>query len=99
MFLILLINYIDAYLHEDASSFGNSDMFIASLRGNNLQKQIINGGETTTEELLNEAHVLASCGFEEGTKWGFQASLVLQSELQHIQLHTLAHTHIYISIS
>ncbi|KAL1825997.1 hypothetical protein ACET3Z_012775 [Daucus carota] len=55
----------DTYLHQpDALCFGDSNMFIASI-GEALGK-----AEASTEELLHEAHLLASCSFEKGTKWG-----------------------------
>nr|UMZ08748.1 cellulose synthase-like M [Panax notoginseng] len=69
------------YLHQPALSFGNSDMFIASLHGNN-QKHIVNNGETTEEQQLKEAHVLASCSFEKGTKWGSEIGYTYECLLE-----------------
>nr|UMX47349.1 cellulose synthase-like M 1 CSLM1 [Aralia elata] len=70
----------DTYHHQPALSFGNSDMFIASLDGNN-QKHIVNNGETT-EEQVKEAHVLASCSFENGTKWGSEIGYTYECLLE-----------------
>ncbi|KAF5202270.1 Cellulose synthase-like protein e1 [Thalictrum thalictroides] len=63
--------YID--LFEGKKRFGPSDAFLASIYPN--QKQIfIDNNEAASNTLIEEATVVASCTYEEHTKWGKQAS-------------------------
>lgn len=63
------LSYLDTRLQQpDALSFGGSNMFITSINSK------VDKVGASTEELLHEAHLLARCNFEDGTKWGYEAS-------------------------
>ncbi|XP_059663759.1 cellulose synthase-like protein G1 [Cornus florida] len=88
----------DSFLLQPKVSFGISDKFIASLRGNNGQ-YIFKKGESSSDELLKEAHFLATCAFEKGTKWGseigFSYECLLESTFTGYLLHCKGWTSVY----
>ncbi|XP_074354970.1 cellulose synthase-like protein G2 isoform X2 [Apium graveolens] len=85
----------DAHLHQpDASSFGHSNLFIASISG--ATDKI----DASTEELLREAYLLASCSFEKGTKWdseiGYSYECLLESTFTGYFLQCKGWTSMYL---
>ncbi|CAK9165438.1 unnamed protein product [Ilex paraguariensis] len=61
-------NKEDEFLHEAQKNFGFSSKFNASLKGSN--EQHIKGYGTISYETLEEAKILATCTFEQNTRWG-----------------------------
>ena len=70
----ILHNYVpicsDIDLQQLKQVFGPSNEFIKSLDQHNMPNKT-EGGESST--MLQEARILASCSFEEHTKWGKEA--------------------------
>ncbi|KAJ4969098.1 hypothetical protein NE237_015799 [Protea cynaroides] len=66
----------DEDLLQLRSCFGNSNKLIASLHQNYHHIPII--GESSNE-LLQEAQILASCSYEKGTQWGEQKGFLYHS--------------------
>ncbi|KAK3009864.1 hypothetical protein RJ639_011878 [Escallonia herrerae] len=64
----------DDFLLEPEKHFGFSRKFNASLKRTYAQK--VNGEKILSDAVLEEAMILASCGFEENTKWGKEASKI-----------------------
>ncbi|KAF5950724.1 hypothetical protein HYC85_012717 [Camellia sinensis] len=65
-------NHEDVFLNEPESNFGLSSKFLASLKG--INEQEANGIGLLSYIVSEEARNLASCTFENGTKWGKEAS-------------------------
>ncbi|XP_021807655.1 cellulose synthase-like protein G2 isoform X2 [Prunus avium] len=71
-------------IHEDGDpmklrqSFGPSNEFIKSLHQNNKPDILIH----RKNALLNEAQLLASCAFENGTKWGEEVGFMYGSVVE-----------------
>ncbi|KAL7220179.1 hypothetical protein ACSBR2_013110 [Camellia fascicularis] len=65
-------NHKDVFLNEPKSNFGLSSKFIASLKG--INEQEANGIGLLLDIVSEEARNLASCTFENGTKWGKEAN-------------------------
>lgn len=61
--------------YEPEKNFGFSSMFITSLKALN-GKEVVNEREILSDATLEEAKNLASCSFEENTKWGKEVSLI-----------------------
>jgi hypothetical protein len=61
--------FSDIDLEELKQSFGSSNELIKSIRGN-YKPNVING----QHGLLKETQLLASCTYENDTKWGKKAS-------------------------
>ncbi|KAJ0034611.1 hypothetical protein Pint_24642 [Pistacia integerrima] len=55
------------------NSFGQSNEFLKSLRADH--KSSIDDGSDSSSKLLPETKVLASCAYEENSKWGEEASI------------------------
>lgn len=69
---VLLFNiYAGLDLKEARNSFGSSSEFIKSLR--QIEKPNSAMDREISSVLLKEAHYLASCTYEKGTKWGQKA--------------------------
>lgn len=64
--------FTDVYFHDPEKSFGLSSKFIASLKGSN--EEAVNGKKISLDAVREEANALASCDYEENTKWGKEAS-------------------------
>ncbi|KAK2972971.1 hypothetical protein RJ640_022028 [Escallonia rubra] len=64
----------DDFLLKPEKHFGFSRKFNASLKHSYAQK--VNGEKILSDAVLEEAMILASCGFEENTKWGKEASKI-----------------------
>lgn len=68
----MYIWFIEESLQEAEEKFGASRKFINSL---NHQR---NGRENVLcDEMIDEAKALASCTFEENTRWGKEVSIIL----------------------
>ncbi|KAF8401836.1 hypothetical protein HHK36_012782 [Tetracentron sinense] len=80
---------------EPERSFGPSNQFITSLREN----YECNANKDSSEALLQESRLLASCDFETGTEWGEQASFsyncMLESTFTGHLLHCKGWTSVY----
>ncbi|KAK2972974.1 hypothetical protein RJ640_022031 [Escallonia rubra] len=85
-------------LHELQKTFGMSSTLIASLKGNNADN--VNGGEVLSATVLQEASILASCTFEENTKWGneigYSYESLLESTFTGYRLHTNGWKSVYL---
>ncbi|KAF8388200.1 hypothetical protein HHK36_026866 [Tetracentron sinense] len=64
----------DAFLLQPEKCFGSSNKFISSLRKSYKHNAMENG--QSSDALLQEAHLLASCAFETDTQWGQEASYI-----------------------
>ncbi|KAL4311591.1 hypothetical protein GQ457_01G032010 [Hibiscus cannabinus] len=69
------IKKADIELRELKDSFGPSNEFIESLRRDYKKPNLNDDGEVSNM-LLEEAKVLASCSYEDHTKWGKEASFL-----------------------
>ncbi|KAM7485225.1 hypothetical protein LguiA_001234 [Lonicera macranthoides] len=67
-------NQQDEFLLEREKNFGLSSKFINSLEGKN--EESINGDGISSVGILEEARILASCAFEENTRWGKEANRI-----------------------
>lgn len=63
----------DADIMEHRDTFGPSDEFIKSICGNYKCSEI--NEDDCNKTVIEEARSLASCTYEEHTKWGEKASL------------------------
>lgn len=74
-FFFFFFGFADEFLLERQKNFGLSSKFINSLEGKN--EESINTDGISSDGILEEARILASCAFEENTKWGKEASILL----------------------
>lgn len=69
----------DINLKELKQSFGSSNEFIRSLQKKvNANVKLGKDQINLSEELLQETKLLASCGYENDTKWGKDVRLLKQ---------------------
>ncbi|GMP56110.1 hypothetical protein CsSME_00020703 [Camellia sinensis var. sinensis] len=73
-------NHEDVFLNEPESNFGLSSKFIASLK--DINEQEANGIGLLSDIVSEEARNLASCTFENGTKWGKEIRYFYDSLLE-----------------
>ncbi|CAI9771279.1 unnamed protein product [Fraxinus pennsylvanica] len=75
-------NHEDEFLdYEPEKNFGFSSKFITSLKALN-GKKVVNEREILSDATLEEAKNLASCSFEENTKWGKEIGYSYDSLLE-----------------
>ncbi|KAK7277128.1 hypothetical protein RIF29_18278 [Crotalaria pallida] len=83
-------NEKDDYLHDAQNYFGKSTMFIESLKAIRGQQTVKNN--ISRDAILREAQVLASCSYENNTKWGtevgFSYGILLESTITGYLLHS-----------
>ncbi|KAL7220177.1 hypothetical protein ACSBR2_013108 [Camellia fascicularis] len=70
----------DVFLNEPEGNFGLSSKFIASLKG--INEQEANGIGLLSDIVSEKARNLASCTFENGTKWGKEIGYSYDSLLE-----------------
>jgi len=70
----LFIIHTGSLPKDRGDCFGSSNEFLKSLSQNDKSKAI--EGREPSPLLLKEAHFLASCIYEKGTKWGDKASVI-----------------------
>lgn len=73
----------DADIMEHRDTFGPSDEFIKSICGNCKCSEI--NEDDCKKTVIEEARSLASCTYEEHTKWGEKASLLFN--IKHFICH------------
>ncbi|XP_021807678.1 cellulose synthase-like protein G2 isoform X1 [Prunus avium] len=87
-YYIKRLSLCSSSIHEDGDpdpmklrqSFGPSNEFIKSLHQNNKPDMLIH----RKKALLNEAQLLASCTFENGTKWGEEVGFMYGSVVEDV---------------
>lgn len=79
LFVLCIISGIN--LNELKESFGSSNELIKSL--NNKWNPNVECGKALSDELLQEAKLLASCEYENDTTWGKEASLNLIQKISN----------------
>lgn len=92
-------NQEDEFLSEPEKKFGNSSKFIASVLTGYTHED--NEGEgSSCDVLLEEARSLASCTYEENTKWGkevgYSYDSLLESSFTGYLLHTRGWRSVYL---
>ncbi|CAI9775946.1 unnamed protein product [Fraxinus pennsylvanica] len=92
-------NNEDDYLHDPEKNFGLSSKFITSLKALKEEK-VIKGKENLSDATLEEAKNLASCTFEENTKWGkeigYSYECLLESTFTGYLLHCKGWKSVYL---
>ncbi|KAF5185557.1 Cellulose synthase-like protein e2 [Thalictrum thalictroides] len=83
-------------LFEGRKGFGPSDAFLASIYRN--QKQIFIENEAASNTLIEEATVVASCTYEEHTKWGKQIGFLYKSVVEDVLTGMVMHCKGWISL-
>lgn len=90
-------NQQDEHVAHPEESFGKSTKFIDSLRGSESEDSQIDGFSTA---ILKEANKLASCSYEDNTKWGKQIGYsydsLLESSFTGYLLHTKGWKSVYL---
>lgn len=61
----------EAYLSSPEKHFGRSKRFLASLEEKN---GYVKADKVISEDIIEEAKMLATCAYEDGTHWGQEAS-------------------------
>ncbi|KAL2463715.1 Cellulose synthase-like protein G1 [Forsythia ovata] len=92
-------NHEDEFLDDPEKNFGLSSKFITSLEALN-GKNVVNGSENLSDATLEEANNLASCTFEENTKWGkeigYSYECLLESTFTGYLLHCKGWKSVYL---
>lgn len=71
----ILIYNVDGYEHNAQNKFGNSTMYIESLKA--IQGQQTYKTSISRNVILQEAEAVASCSYEIDTNWGNEASIYI----------------------
>lgn len=91
-------NQEDEFLSEPEKKFGNSSKFIASL-GGSIQEDT-KGDGSSSDVILQEARNLASCSYEENTRWGkeigYSYDSILESTITGYLWHTRGWRSVYL---
>ncbi|CAK9175021.1 unnamed protein product [Ilex paraguariensis] len=91
-------NHEDEFLCESQKYFGSSNKFIDSIKVSN--EQDIRGSGIISDEVLEEARTLATCTFEENTKWGkeigYSYQCLLESTFTGYLLHCKGWRSVYL---
>ncbi|XP_044486351.1 cellulose synthase-like protein G2 [Mangifera indica] len=91
-------NQEDKFLAEPEKNFGTSNKLIESLKSN--KGQDVTRQEDSSDSIVEEAKCLASCSYEENTKWGkvvgFSYDCLLESTFTGYLLHCKGWKSVYL---